>query len=71
MFSCLFSLGKIIQLHILFTNIAIELITSFQSLNLVLLNNILSSKAIQCYERNYSHLHLQFTCHLGYHVFDK
>ena len=58
--------------YILLTNTAIELITqSFQSLNLVLFNNIWSSKAIQCYERNHSHLHLQFTCYLDYHVFDK
>ena len=58
--------------YILFTNTAIELITlSFQSLNLVLLNNIWPSKAINCYERNHTHLHLQFTCHLDYYAFDK
>ena len=43
--------------YILFTNTAIELITlSFQSLNLVLLNNIWPSKAINCYERNHTPL---------------
>ena len=38
---------------------------------LVLFNNIWSSKPNQCYERKHSHLHLQFTCDLDYHVFDK